>query len=119
MNFFPRFKVKVKVTGESKFVKYGLTPNLQVPTWSMEASGVFDTMSPRDRPQDVTKAVSSNSSQGLGHVTPNLGYLAKSAKCENIFSDMDGITLTQIQGQCHGTLKFSKCGFTQNRWVST
>ena len=38
-------------------------------------------MSPWDLLQGVTESNFLISSQGLGHVTPNLGYLAKSAKC--------------------------------------
>ena len=38
-------------------------------------------MSPRDPVQGLTQPEFSISTQGLGHVTPNLGYLAKYAKC--------------------------------------
>ena len=54
-----------------------------------------------------------------GHVTPNLIIFTKSTKCNVHFvaQRMNGMTLTQIQGQDegHGILKFTKYGTTQNR----
>ena len=48
----------------------------------MELNRGFYIMSDWDLLQGVTEPEFSNPSHGLGHVTPNLGYLAKSAKCK-------------------------------------
>ena len=47
----------------------------------MESIGGFDNMSIREPPQSLTVPGFSISTQGLGRVTPKLGYLAKSSKC--------------------------------------
>ena len=65
--------------GGPKFVKYGPTFDRYAPTVSTEGNGGFDNMSPLDIPK--TEPELSVSSHGLGHVTPNFGYLAQLAKC--------------------------------------
>ena len=74
-----------KIHGGLKVLKYCLTPDRQTPTWSIELNGGFHIMSICDPFQGVTQPEFSISSQRLGHLTPNLSHLAKSAKCKVYF----------------------------------
>jgi hypothetical protein len=109
--------------------------NLSPPRGLTESIGGLDIMSLWDILQSVTEPEFSISSQGLRHVTPNLGYLAKTTKFKVYFLEHglryfdetwymdrsqwpihDGITVTPIQGQGqgHGTWEFAKYGESCN-----
>ena len=53
-------------------------------------------MRPWDLLEGVTEPEFSISSQGLGHATPNMGYLAKSAKCRVRKPEIDRQSLTGL-----------------------
>ena len=54
------------------------------------------------------------SSQGLGHVTPNLDYSTKSTKCTIHFL-CTTVIFFQIQSQAHGNWEVVKNGLTPDR----
>ena len=77
VKFFSHSRGQGQGHGGPNFDKYD--PYLETPTGSTKANGGFHIISFWDALQGVTEPEFAFSSKGLGHVTPNLCYLARSA----------------------------------------